>query len=208
MPRLPGGARHEELVGTIGTSVAPVAPSPELRDALLSEICSLATPPEAPVPLRRRALTVGLGIAAALALVSIVALSVLLARTMEERDDARHGEQEIAEYLREGGTLTALAPAPGAPAPGHGSLAVVPDGSQAMLVTHGLTSSGNGRRYVAWAERDSERVQLGELPVNDEGVGWFLLTGPEPMSTYETVGITRYSPDAPDGEPFLVAPVR
>lgn len=200
-------ARHEEVVGAIGSGVTPVAPRPDLRDALLAEIRADA----APAPRRRRVLTIGLGVAAAIALVSIVALSLLLARTMEERDEARYGEREIAEYLREGGTLSALVPAPGAPpdaAPGHGSLAMVPDGSQAMLVVHNLPNSGDGRRYIAWAERDGERVELGELRVNGEGVGWLLLTGPEPMSSYETVGITRYSPDALDGEPFLVAPVR
>jgi hypothetical protein len=34
-----------------------------------------------------------------------------------------------------------------------------------------------------------------------------VLAAPEPMSTYETVGITRFSDDAPEGEPFLVASV-
>jgi hypothetical protein len=30
---------------------------------------------------------------------------------------------------------------------------------------------------------------------------------PEPMSTYETVGINRYPPDADDSEPFLISTI-
>ncbi|HEV2129015.1 MAG TPA: anti-sigma factor [Thermomicrobiales bacterium] len=203
-------SRHEEVVGAVGSSVTPVAPRPGLRDALLAEIRAPAPPAALPAPRRLRVLAIGSGIAASIALVSVAVLSLLLARALDERDEARHSAQEIAEYISDGGTLSALLPAAEAPpvaAPGHGSLVVAPDQSQAMLVVHDLTPSGDDRRYIAWAERDGERVELGVLPVNDEGVGWLLLSGREPMSAYETVGITRYSEQAPEGEPFLVAPI-
>lgn len=201
---------HEEVVGTLGTIVPPVAPSPELRGRLLAEVRAPAPPPAGLVAERHRARTVGLGMVATVALVAIVVLGLLLARTVEQRDDARYAEQEIAEYLRDGGTLSPLLPAPNAPpdaAPGHGSLAVVPDGSQAMLVLYDVQRSGDGRRYLAWMEGDGERIELGELRVNDDGIGWLVFSSPEPMPTYERVGITRVSADAPEGEPFLVAPV-
>jgi hypothetical protein len=51
-------------------------------------------------------------------------------------------------------------------------------------------------------------VELGDLEVDEQGVGWMLLYPPDPMASYEMVGITRYAPGAPDGEPFLVAPVQ
>jgi hypothetical protein len=202
-------ARHEAVVGAIGASVDPVPPAPGLRATLLAEIHEPA--PAAAVTGRQRLITIGLGIAAALALISTVVLAVLLADLQTERDAARYAEREIAEYFADGGTLSALVPAPDAPddvEPGHGSLAVAPSQNKAMLVIHDLPPSGDGRRYLAWAERDGERTRLGEVTVSDEGVGWLVFWPPEPMSVYETVGITRVSPDAPEGEPFLVAEVR
>jgi hypothetical protein len=188
----------------------PVEPRPELRAALLSELRASSTSPAVPTPLRRQVPVGWLAIAASIAIISIATLGFLLVRAIDERDSAVYGEREIAEYLSHGGTLSPLLPAPGAPSdaePGHGSLAVAPDQPQAMLVLHDVPSSDDEQRYIAWAERDGDRVRLGELTVNDEGVGWLLLTGPEPMSSYETIGITRYSPNAPEGEPFLVASV-
>jgi anti-sigma factor RsiW len=199
-------ARQEEVAGLLGLAAEPVPPSRGLRDALLSEIREKPIQ-AAPRTLRPRIVFLA---AAAIALVSIVVLAALLARTIDQRDDARLGEQEIAEYISNGGTLSALIPAPDAPADvraGHGTLAVAPSQDQAMLVVHGLNPSVDGRGYMAWAERDGDRVRLGELKVDADGVGWLVLTAPEPMSAYDTVGITRFSPDAPDGEPFLVAPI-
>jgi hypothetical protein len=201
-------SRYEDVVGDLGAMAAPVPPDPALRDRLIADVRSSASLPSS----RRRHVPLAwMAIAASIAVISLVALGFLLAITIEERDDARHSEREIAEYLRDGGTLSALVPAPGAPddvAEGHGTLAIVPDGSRAMLIVYDLPPSGGAHRYLAWAERDSERVELGDLVVNDQGVGWLLLYGPDPMSSYDTVGITRYAPTAPDGEPFLIAPVR
>jgi len=200
--------RQEAVVGAIGFSTPPVPPGPGLRRSLLAEIAATVETP-APSPHRISPQAPWLA-AAALALVSIVVLGVLLSQSLGQRDDARHAEQEIAEYLANGGTLTPLLPDTNAPADvaaGSGSLAVAPNQDRAMLVVHGLEPSGEGRRYMAWAERDGDRVRLGELHVDDQGVGWLLLLAPQPMSSYDTVGVTRFSPDAPKGEPFLVASV-
>lgn len=200
--------RFEDVVGDLGAMATPVPPDPALRDRLIADIHAT---PEPISRWRRQVPLAWLAVAASIAVISLVALGFLLAVTIEERDDARYTEHEIAEYLKDGGTLSALVPAPGAPedlSGGHGSLAVAPDQPGAMLVVYDLPKSGGENRYVAWAERDGERVELGELAVNDEGIGWLRLYGPEPMTTYQTVGITRYSPDAPEGEPFLVAPIR
>lgn len=206
-------ARHEQVVGDLGALTEPVAPSPALRDRLLADVRSSgsASTDSRPRLLRRQVPLAWLAIAASIAVMSIVALGFLLVVTLDERDNARLSEQEIAEYLKDGGTLSALVPAPGAPddvAPGHGSLAVAPDQDRAMLVVYDLPASGGGYRYSAFAERNGDRVELGDLTVNDQGVGWLLLSAPEPMSAYDTVGITRYAPHAQDGEPFLIASMR
>lgn len=202
--------RHEAVVGALGFTAAPVAPGTGLRASLLAEIRQ-ADSAAAPAPRRFGLPTIALAAAAIVAIVSIAVLAILLARTMDERNDARVAEQEIAEYLASGGTLSPLVPAADAAAdvqPGHGSLAVGPSQDQAMLVVHGLAPSGGGRRYMAWAERNGDRVRLGEVRVNDQGVGWLVLTAPEPMSAYDIVGINRFLPDAPEGEPFLVATIQ
>jgi hypothetical protein len=202
--------RYESVVGELGAAVAPVPPRPGLRDELLSEIGTDHSGGGTLALLRRQVPAIWLGIAAAIAILSIVVLGVMLARTQDDLDDARYTEQAIADYLKDGGTLSQLVPAPGAPAevaPGHGTLIVAPDQSGAMLVVYDLPPTGEGHTYHAWAERDGERVELGELYVSDQGVGWLYLYGPEPMSTYETIGMTLFSPEAPDGVPFLVAPV-
>lgn len=204
-------ARHEQVVGDLGALSTPVAPSPGLRDRLLADARASAPAPAGPRLLRRQVPLAWLAIAASIAVLSIVALGFLLVVTLDERDTARLSEREIAEYLKDGGTLSPLVPAPGAPedvAPGHGSLAVAPNQDRAMLVVYDLPASGGGYRYAAFAERDGDRVELGDLTVNEQGVGWLLLSAPEPMSAYDTVGITRYAPHADEGEPFLIAPVR
>jgi anti-sigma factor RsiW len=201
-------ARQEAVAGELGFAAMPVPPRPELRAALLSEIRQLDVNPASP---RRFApLTLALAAAAILAIASIVVLAALLARAIDERDDARYGEQRMAAYLADGGTLSPLLPAPDAAADvqaGNGSLAIAPSDDKAMVVVYDLPPTSDGWRYMAWAEHDGDRIRLGEIQVDDEGVGWLVFYPPEPMSTYETVGINRYPPDADDSEPFLIATV-
>jgi hypothetical protein len=200
--------RYEDVVGDLGAMSTPVPPTPALRERLLADIramLDLASRRRRHVPLA------WLAIAASIAVISLVTLGFLLAVTIEERDEAQRGERAIARYVRDGGTMSALVPAPGAAddvAEGHGTLAMVPDGSRAMVIVYDLPPSGGEYRYVAWADRDGDRVELGDLEVDEQGVGWMLLYPPDPMASYEMVGITRYAPGAPDGEPFLVAPVQ
>jgi hypothetical protein len=202
--------RLETVVGDLGNVVAPVPPRPALRENLLAEISADRAAPAA-LPLWRRQIpAIWLGIAASIAILSLVVLGAMLLRVQDERDEAMYAQQAVADYLKEGGTLSQLVPPPDAPegaAPGHGSLIVAPDQSGAMLVVYDLPPTTKDRTYMAWAERDGERTRLGELHVNDEGVGWLYLYGPEPMSTYETIGMTLFSPAAPEGETFLVATV-
>ncbi len=203
-------ARHEDVVGQLGALATPVEPRPEARAALLSEIRASSATPAAPTPFERRVPASWLVVAASVAIFAVAILGFFLNQTLQDRDDARNVEQEIAEYLANGGFLSALRPAPGAPpdvAAGHGTLAVAPDQSGAMLIVYGLPPTNDDLRYVAWAERDGDRVDLGELTVNEQGVGSLKLYGPDPIVSYETVGITRFTPDSPDGEPYLVAPV-
>lgn len=200
-------ARQEEVVGSLGFGAVPVPPSDSLRNRLLAEIHQPA--PE-PAPRRLPLSRVALAAAALVAIASIAVLAVLLAQAIDERDAARYGEQRMASYLADGGTLSPLLPAPDAPADvsaGNGSLAIAPSDDKAMLVVYDLQPTSDGWRYTAWAERDGDRLRLGEVEVDDRGVGWLVFYPPEPMSEYDMVGINRSTPDADDSEPFLIATV-
>ncbi len=210
-----GLGRYEEVVGTLGAAVRPVAPPPALRAALLDAAgtaqpgrgFSWRTVDNQFLP---RVAIIGLAIAASLLVVAVATMGALLVRADNARDEARYGQGEIAEYLHAGATLVPLAAAPGAPAdagPGLGTLAVAPDQPGAMMIVHGLAATGDGRRYVAWAARGGERVALGELQVGEDGSGWIYLQGPEPMTSYDRVILTRLTDEAPNGEDFLIAPI-
>lgn len=208
--------RFETTAGALGAAVTPAAPPPALRDALLREIAAPARETSgdangarSPLVRFRPLLTVGLGIAAMLALVAAITFGVLFNQMRDQRDAAREGQAEMAEYLKDGGTLSPLLPATGAPdaaQPNHGSLALAPHQDGAMLSVYDLAPSNAERRYLVWAQRAGQgKVTLGELHVDKNGAGWMLLWGPAPMSTYDVVGITRVTADNPQGEPFLTA---
>ena len=220
--------RVERVVGTMGLAATPVPPRPDARVALLDVIARAPQVPQS-APLhrapsdelhrsgtlirfrdRRRLWRIALPAVACVALMAAVTLGFLLNRALDERDEAQQAQRRIAAYLGDGGSLAPLLPEPGA-APdttgGHGSLAVAPNQPWAMLVVQDLAPSVDGRRYMAWAERDQKRVRLGELTVDGDGTGYLVLYGPEPITTYEYVGIARYEPGATEGEPFLVATV-
>ncbi len=202
-------ARQEAVVGDLGFAAAPAPPAPELRTRLLADVRQEGG---APASTRRFPLPrIALAAAALIAIASIVVLAALLARTIDERDAARYGEQRMAEYLAHGGTLSPLMPAPGAPEdvePGNGSLAIAPSNDKAMLVVFNLDPTSDGWRYMAWAEHNGDRLRLGEVEVDDQGVGSLVFYPPEPMSSYDMVGINRYPPNVDDSEPFLMASVQ
>ena len=218
----------ERTVGVMGMAAMPASPRPEARAALLDAIEQApprpaTAPPHQGQPAelarfgratrfrdRRWLWRVALPAVACVALIAAATLALLLNRALNERDEAQTAQRRIAAYLGEGGSLSPLLPEPGAAADataGHGSLAVAPDQPWAMLVVYDLAPSEDGRRYMAWAERDEQRVRLGELAVDDDGTGYLVLYGPEPITTYDYVGIARYEPGATKGEPFLVATV-
>jgi anti-sigma factor RsiW len=213
-------ARYERATTAVGLSVAPVAPPPDLARRLLAEIGPGNTSTARPivsameaVPVRpdgeahrwRRAAT-GLAAVAALLLVGLAVVAVLLHQTQQARDEAVSGRREIAEYLGSGGTITALVPAPGASAAdGRGSLIVAPNQPRAALVVSRL-ATGGGRRFPVWVERGGERTWLTDLEVESDGTGYLIVSAPQPLTSYDTVGIAVETPGQ-TARDLLVAPI-
>jgi hypothetical protein len=201
-------ARQTRAATALGLSVAPVAPPPDLARRLLVEI-GHDTGPATPAGSERRwrRVAAAAAVVAAVLLVGLVAVTVLLRQTQEARDEATGDRQEIAEYLGAGGTITALVPAPGASATdGQGSLIVAPDQPRAALVVSGLTTGG-GRRYRVWVERGGARTWLDDLEVDADGTGYLIASAPEPMVTYDTIGIALETTGQASRD-LLTAPIR
>jgi hypothetical protein len=212
-------ARYERATTALGLGVAPVAPPPALARRLLTEIERGTTPVARPIAptigvtptqavgegRRWRWAAGGLATVAALLLVGLVVVTVWLRQTQEVSDDAVADRRELAEYLGGGGKITALVPATGAPAAGQGSLIVAPNQPRAALVVSNLATGGE-RRYRVWVERDGERTWLTDLEVEPDGIGYAILSAPEPLVSYDTIGIALEAPGQ-TARDLLVAPI-
>lgn len=194
--------QDEAVVALLGHAVPPAAPPPSLRARLLDEInaapvAQVPVPaPAPPIPFRRprsgivvsRWAAVGMALVASLLLIGLVASSVLLYQARDARDKAQSAQTELAEYLRQGGAVVALAPVGGGG--GNGSLIVEQSGQQGMLVVGDLAPTGADHTYKVWAARGNERWAVGELAVSANGSGWKEIQCPEPLTWYDTVGVT------------------
>ncbi len=224
--------RQERALAALGGAITPVAPPPLLRDRLLeaaeAEVRDLRRNPveEAAAPSGRgfpsavprwsgppvvlpRVAAIGLALVASLLVVGLVVAGVSFQRVQEERDAARAGQREIAEYLRNGGTVTPLVSMQGeaTPSTGRGSLIVAPGQSGALLVVDGLAPSATNRSYRVWVARAGDRTRVDELRVGPDGTGWLALATAEPLVSYDTVGITLVNPDTSQHQDLLMAPI-
>ncbi|MDP9356967.1 MAG: anti-sigma factor [Chloroflexota bacterium] len=162
----------------------------------------------APVVLPRVA-AIGLAFVASLLVAGLVVVSVLVQQAQDELDAARAGQREIAEYLRNGGTVTPLVSMQGdaAPGVGRGSLVVAPGQAGALLVVDGLLPSATDRSYRVWVARAGDRTRVDELRVGSDGTGWLTLATAEPLVSYDAVGITVVNPDTSERQDLLMAPI-
>ena len=228
-----GLARYESALVALGGSVAPVLPPPLLRERLLAiaeadaeephrsprqepsarsrrrpQVTSIQRWARTPVVLPRMA-AVGMALVAALLIAAIVVSGAILLRVQDERDAAQAGQQELAEYLRNGGSVTPLVSMQGEePSPeGGGSLVVAPGQSGALLVVDGLAPSAANRSYRVWVARAGDRTRVDELRVGPDGTGWLTLATAEPLASYDAVGITVVNLTTSERQDLLTAPI-
>lgn len=226
-------ARYESALVALGGSVAPVPPPPLIRERLLAvaeadaeeprrsprqeptvlskrrpQITGLQQWARTPVVLPRMA-AVGMALVAALLVAAIIASGAILLRVQDERDAAQAGQQELAEYLRNGGSVTPLVSMQGEEpsTEGGGSLVVAPGQSGALLVVDGLAPSAANRSYRVWVARAGDRTRVDELRVGPDGTGWLTLATAEPLASYDAVGITVVNPNTSERQDLLTAPI-
>jgi hypothetical protein len=85
-------------------------------------------------------------------------------------------------------------------------LIVAPNQPRAALVVSGLTT-GDGSRYRIWVEHAGDRTWLTDLEVEPDGIGYIILSAPEPLVSYDTIGIALEAPGQ-TARDILVAPIR
>jgi hypothetical protein len=215
----------EAVTGALGTAVVPVAPPPALRARLLDEAARpsavTAAPaqtrpsprwnglPTDPIVLSRWA-AAGYGLVATLLVVGLVAAGLLLRQTRDERDLARQGQSELIEYLGSGGTVTPLAAAGASALPfaGAGSVVLAANQSRGLILVDGFRPSDEDHIYRVWVARAGERTRIDEIRVTSDGCGWLIFESPEPLTTYDTIGITLAATGATERQDLLVAPIQ
>jgi len=208
-----GLARYETSLSVIAQSIPEVAPPPALRLRLLEEITQSKQQidqPAKPSPIVRslprvRRLTIALAAIAAVLVIALGTTAFLLVQARSQRNEAVSDRREIAEYLRHGGNMVAMVPVEGLSAGAEGSLIVAPDQPRALVIVSGLTPAPDGGSYRVWVERAGQRVWLASLELSSDGTGYLLTSAPQPISTYERMGIVRQQPSQPDVDVFTVA---
>ncbi len=76
-------------------------------------------------------------------------------------------------------------------APGAtGMLVISSDGEHGTLVVDGLPVLDESQQYQLWLIRDGSRTSGGVFSVDVEGYGSLWITAPEPLISYQAVGIT------------------
>jgi hypothetical protein len=214
-------AKYDAVVDQLNVTT-PVIPPASLRDRVLasagsaSAVIPMPTPTgEAPSELhsgplrfsRRRVVTIGLATAASLLIAAVAVLAALLSDARESRDEAAATEQQLASYLSSGGQVTAMASLSAANygySFGQGSLVTAP-GKAPLIVVGGCPKSDDDREYRVWLERDGDRIRVGILNVGEEGSGWLTFEPPEPLSSYDAIGVTMVTDDDVRNDLFVGA---
>jgi len=75
-----------------------------------------------------------------------------------------------------------------------------------MVVVAGCPKSGDWLTYWVWFARDGQRTRAGKLNVGEDGSGWLALNPEQPLSEFDTIGIT-VELDNDSREDVLVAPL-
>jgi anti-sigma-K factor RskA len=117
---------------------------------------------------------------ASLALVLVLALSNLYfwQRLQQAEGDTRTTMRTVA--------LAGTDFSPGA----SGRVVISRDGEYGVLVVDGMTKLDESQQYQLWLIKDGQRTSGGVFSVNRRGYGWLYIRSPEPLGSYQGVGIT------------------
>ena len=194
-------ARLERTLGLLGSAVPQVEPPESLRGRLLDYVD--ATVPTSPLKMYRarkvsRLAQFGL-VAASLLIIGLGIWALVLRSDLQQtRGQLNSANQQQAgqtELLADASRSIAMIAdsATGA----YGTLYMGSENNQALLVVDKLPPTPSGRLYQIWLVNGSSRVSAGLFTVNKLGSAQVMVKTTEPISNYQTLGIT--SEPAPSG---------
>jgi anti-sigma-K factor RskA len=172
-----------ETTAALAVAASGPAPSPALRERILTDV--RAEPPQNVVPFepRRRRIAPVLGAVAAVAAVAALALGIWGSSLSSDLDETRAAlarEREAAAIVADPGARTVDL------AEGLGSLVVGQDG-RAALVLMNLGRAPAGKTYQAWIIEDDNPIPAGIFP-GEDGVDVVLVDGD--VADGEVVAVT------------------
>lgn len=209
-------ARQQAVVGSLAILTPQIEPSAKARAQLLEAAASSRlTVLREPIPIDSKArrsiqewATPILAAAATLLLIGVGVLSVLLMRSVDERDEAITASRMLSHYVSAGADVVTLSAQPlsdYAAYPWEGSMLTSP-GKDPVVVVTGCPESGEYLTYYVWFSRDGERSPAGKLTVGNDGSGWLTLNLDQPFSEFDTIGITVVAHDN-ERQDVLMAPL-
>jgi hypothetical protein len=195
-----------QVVDSLGVAAPRETPPPGLKGRVLAAASDrAAAAPSSAMPDSEAVQAVGtappwwagrmvkvLAAAAIILLIAVVVLSVMLARTMDERDDAIAAEEQFAAYFGPDGRAIAMTSLDGSVyglSRGKGTLLTAPD-EPMMVVVGGCPPSSDVRVYRVWTASEGDRTGVGTIEVDDQGNGYMLIEDPEDLGPYDQIGIT------------------
>lgn len=183
-------AAYRQVMEQLPQAVPQVTPPARLKSALMEQITAPPQPqPPAPVrpvnPTRARGWWAGLFAARpAWAWAGLVVIFALLLSNLALWQQVRNLQGQRAEFRLV--RLEATQAAPGA----SGVLMLSPGGEFGALIVDGLPDLPAGKQYQLWLIRSGQRTSGGVFSVLDNGYGVMQVSSPEPLSIYQSFGIT------------------
>jgi anti-sigma-K factor RskA len=195
----------EEVAAQLSFAAAPSAPSPDLKDQLMSRVSGTPRRAPAPTSVPSRPLLERLLPAWGLAsLVLILALGVLNLSLWQRFNEAE-------SFTAPGGMRAVPLTPEDAASKATGFVLISADGQDGALVVDGLPQLDEDYEYQLWLIRDGERVSGAIFSTDENSYGGTRIRAPLSLLEYSAVGITVEpaggSPQ-PTGERILGGPLR
>ena len=197
----------ERAAAALPHSAIPVEPLPHVKEALMSRVVSdteARTRSSAQSQPSRRTLNLenlfrafSLG-AAAIAILWAVVLNVQVARLQSEiaalneqvAAQSESLEQILANLPQENPVITVSLKGTEVQPQAQGQLIANPDSQSAVLAIAGLPPLEPGKTYQVWLIDGGGPVSAGLLAVDEKGQGVIVVTSPDTIGSFESLGIS------------------
>jgi anti-sigma-K factor RskA len=201
----------EQTVSVLGAGVPQREPPDDLRERVLTSLTPIAA--AAPEPMRhpanvRRVSTwarVGFAVAASLILMLAGATALIYRELSDTRSTLQaQQDQQIAERELLAHPARTVAMVAAGAAQSYGTLYVGETEHQALMVIDDLPPTPAGQVYQIWLVRSDGRESAGVFTVDQGGSARMMITAPQPLTSYQALGIT--AEPGPDGSPEPTSP--